>query len=245
MVYTQKASSLIGREWFQLTGIFKHFLSKFPDMSDERSSRGLIYGPVQWAVHGPRTSGVYLRQVDSWIQVLAPWWSSHPTQVLRFWGPFGPFSRTFWQSGKNWNLSPPLSRIIRRENYGKTASDVSKASISLKQRLLPVAEDIQGQQPATYTALSSCCRHCNEATQHRRGSQRLVYTTAAAVVQGLFRCRFVTIQFLMCISWTLLPKNIDFCCEWIIDHSVMTKQTKSKLSISLYLMYNFVIKMDS
>lgn len=66
------------------------------DLSNEGTSRGFDLGAVLRAVHGPRASGVHLRQAHPRLQVLAPRRPSHTTQVLRLRSSTRQISRNVW-----------------------------------------------------------------------------------------------------------------------------------------------------
>ena len=74
--------------------IFHSFF--FSDLSHEGSTRRLLPWTVQWKVHGPCQTSVYLCQVDSRIQMFASWWSSHSFEILRFWSTPGSIGWSFW-----------------------------------------------------------------------------------------------------------------------------------------------------
>ena len=91
-----------------------------------------------------------------------------------------------------------LSRIIRqrRWNYGKRRRHMFGRRRPI---LRTYRQRLKHPRSSIYTALSSCCRHCSATKQRTQQQQQnnsstlLLLTAAAAVVQGLFRCRFVTI----------------------------------------------------
>ena len=68
----------------------------FTDLSHEGSTRRLLPWTVQWKVHGPCQTSVYLCQADSRIQMSASWWSSHTFEILRFWSTPGSIGWSFW-----------------------------------------------------------------------------------------------------------------------------------------------------